>query len=117
MDKESRSRQEERYIDFRRLFSVLKRGILWILAAAVLAGAFGYVYSKQSDAPVYRTTGAGDAKMAALCCCLLGGDDPEQTARCALAVAAASVMQPGTKAPRPDTVQQLLDQIVLETMV
>ncbi len=57
MDKESRSRQEERYIDFRRLFSVLKRGILWILAAAVLAGAFGYVYSKQSDAPVYRTTG------------------------------------------------------------
>lgn len=57
MDKESRSRQEERYIDIRRLFSVLKRGILWILAAAVLAGAFGYVYSKQSDAPVYRTTG------------------------------------------------------------
>ena len=57
MDKENRSRQEERYIDFRRLFSVLKRGILWILAAAILAGAFGYVYSKQSDAPLYRTTG------------------------------------------------------------
>ena len=57
MDKENGSRQEERYIDFRRLFAVLKRGILWILAAAVLAGAFGYVYSKESDAPVYRTTG------------------------------------------------------------
>ena len=84
---------------------------------AVFAVPDRVLYGRAPAVPVYGTTGAGDAMMAALCCCLLGGDDPEQTARCALAVAAASVMQPGTKAPRPDTVRTLLDQIVLETMV
>ena len=83
---------------------------------AVFASKDGVVYGRAPKVQVSGTTGAGDAMMAALCCCFLGGDTLEQTARCALAVSAAAVMQLGTKPIRPQMVQPLLEQVVLESV-
>ncbi len=60
------------------------------------------------------TVGAGDSMMAALAFGEARGMDFEETARLAIAVSAASVMQSGSQSADPSTVQELLGRVRLE---
>ncbi len=60
------------------------------------------------------TVGAGDSMMAALAFGEARGMDFKETARLAIAVSAASVMQSGSQSADPDTVRALLERVRLE---
>ncbi|HWR22938.1 MAG TPA: 1-phosphofructokinase, partial [Feifaniaceae bacterium] len=62
------------------------------------------------------TVGAGDSMMAALAFGEARGMELEKTARLAIAVSAASVMQSGSQSADPNTVRELLGRVRLEKL-
>jgi len=81
---------------------------------AVFAGNGRVIRGYAPQVKAVSTVGAGDAMMAALAMGMEQGAALEDIARHALAVASAAVLQSGTAAVDPKTVEQLLDQVRLE---
>ncbi len=66
---------------------------------------------------VQSTVGAGDSMMAALCYGYETGKPFEETCRLAMAVSAATVMQPGTQAAAAEDIQALHKQVKMEKLL
>jgi 1-phosphofructokinase len=67
--------------------------------------------------PVKSTVGAGDAAVAALALSFERGDDLPDTIRLAIAAGSAAVMCEGTETISPETVRELIPQVIVEDFI